>query len=252
MNNKKATDFILKAVLLSIAIIPLIYYYQIKEVPIKIFILGTGSWGIGVILKMIFHQLIIVPLQSKRKSTFLISVVNGILSGITELFAAFFIITLMKNKIEFDFNAIISFGLAIGSLEILIVVFSKNKNLFKGTSLEDSSKKTIEYFKKSTGIEYFIINFLLAIYERILALLLHISTRGLVFITIFTGSVLPIGIALLVFTIADGPLAFYYHVTGKLTTLKSVTELIFYFTVLTALSVFVFYSMYNPIKHLVL
>ena len=252
MNNKKATDFILKAILLSIAIIPLIYYYQIKEVPIKIFILGTGSWGIGVILKMVLHQLIIVPLQSKRKSTFLNSVVNGILSGITELFAAFFIITLMKNKIEFDFNAIISFGLAIGSLEILIVVFNKDKNIFKGTALENSSEKTLEYFRNSTGIEYFILNFLLTIYERILALLLHISTRGLVFVTIFTGSVVPIGIALLVFTITDGPLAFYYHITGKLTTRKGIAELIFYLTVLTALSVFVFYNMSNPIKYLVL
>ncbi len=245
MNESRTTDYLLKAVLLFIALIPLIYFNQIRSVPLKVFALGTGSWGLGLIFKILSHQLVVVRLQNKGLPKLLYSSINGFLSGFFELLAAYLIILLMKEKLAFDFNAIISFGLAIGSLEILIVVFNKNNNLFEGTALENSSKKTMEYFRNSTGIEYFILNFVLTIYERILALFLHISTRGLVFITIFTGNILPIGFALLVFTITDGPLVFYYHVTGKLTTRKGVVELITYLTILTIISVFVFYSMYS-------
>ena len=66
MKNKQLANYLLKVILVSIALIPLIYYNQIEEVPIKAFVLGTGSWGIGLIFKMISHQLIVVPLQSKN------------------------------------------------------------------------------------------------------------------------------------------------------------------------------------------
>jgi hypothetical protein len=78
MKNKQLANYLLKVILVSIALIPLIYYNQIEEVPIKTFVLGTGSWGIGLIFKMISHQLIVVPLQSKNQPILLISTITDL------------------------------------------------------------------------------------------------------------------------------------------------------------------------------
>lgn len=252
MNNKKLTDYLLKAILLSIALIPLIYFNQIKDVPFKAFILGTGSWGIGLIFKMISHQLLIVRLQNKGISKLLYSSINGFLSGFFELFAAYLIIIFMKEKFVFDFNAIISFGLAIGSFETIIVVFSKDNNLLKGTALAEQSKELDKYLKNTTGIQYYVYNLIFPIIERVMATLIHISTRGLVFISIITGSILPILIALIVFIIADGLLGFYYYITGKLTTRNGLINFFIYFTILTAFSTIAFIMLSQPYRDFVL
>jgi len=252
MKTKKIEDYTLKAILLLIAIIPLIYFNQIKSVPIKAFILGTGSWGFGCIFKIIAHQLVVVQLHKKNKPIFLTSIVNGILSGIFELLAAYAIILLMKHKFEFDYYAIISFGLAIGSFEILITSFSKGNDLFKGTSLEESSGKLVEYLENLQGVKHYVFNLLLPITERIMATFLHISTRGLVFITIITGSFIPILLALIVFIVVDGPLGYYYHISGKLATSKGYVQIHLYLFILTLLSTIVFFILFSPYKNFVL
>lgn len=252
MKYKKLEDYILKSILLLIAIVPLIYFNQIENVPIKAFILGTGSWGFGCIFKIITHQLIVVQLHKRNKPVFLTSIVNGILSGIFELLAAYAIIILMKHKFDFDYYAIICFGLAIGSFEIMITSFSKGNDLFKGTSLEESSGKLVEYLENLQGIKHYISNLLLPITERIMATFLHISTRGLVFVTIITGNVIPFLIALIVFLIADGPLGYYYHASGKLATSKGYKQIHLYLFILTIISTAVFFILIIPYKNIVL
>lgn len=158
MKNRKIENYILKAVLLLISIIPIIYFNQIENVPLKAFILGSGSWGFGVVFKIIAHQLIVIPLQNKNKSIILPSFINGFISGLFELFAAYFIIILTKDKFIFNYNAIISFGLAIGSLETIVVAFSKGNDILKGTSLEKSSEKLLEYLENLRGIKHYISN----------------------------------------------------------------------------------------------
>ena len=68
MKYKQLSNYSIKVILALIALLPLIYYNQIEAVPIKAFILGTGSWGIGLIFKMLAHQLIVVPLQYKKQT----------------------------------------------------------------------------------------------------------------------------------------------------------------------------------------
>ncbi len=252
MKNKKLEDYILKFILLLIAIVPLIYFNQIKSVPIKAFILGTGSWGFGCIFKIIAHQLIVVQLHNKNKPIFFTSIINGLLSGIFELFAAFAIILLMKHKFEFDYYAIICFGLAIGSFEIIITGFSKGNDLFKGTSLEESSGKLVEYLENLQGIKHYIFNLFLPITERIMATFLHISTRGLVFVTIITGSAIPLLVALIVFIIADGPLGYYYHLSGKLATSRGYMKIHLYLFILTIISTAAFFILIIPHKSVTL
>ena len=122
----------------------------------------------------------------------------------------------MKEKFLFDYNAIICFGLAIGSLETIIVASSKDNDLLKGTALETRSEKLVEYLYNLQGCKYYIFNIVFPIIERVMATFLHISTRGLVFITIITGCIIPTLIALVVFIIADGLLGYYYYLSGKL------------------------------------
>ena len=252
MKYKQLTNYLLKVILALIALLPLIYYNQIEAVPIKAFILGTGSWGIGLIFKMLSHQLIVVPLQYKKQPILFISIINGFLSGFFELFAAYLIIIFMKDKFLFDYNAIICFGLAIGSLETIIVATSKNNDLLKGTSLEKQSEKLDAYLNNLQGLKYFIFNLIFPVIERILATFLHISTRGLVFLTIITGSIIPILIALVVFVIADGLLGYYYYLSGKLTSSRGLVNLFIYLTILSIMSTAIFIFLINPHKDILL
>lgn len=252
MGNNKAEDFILKAILLLIAIIPIIYFNQIENVPLKAFILGTGSWGFGLIFKMIFHRFVVLQMQNKNKSLALTSVTNGLISGICELSAAYVIIWLMKDKFSFNYYAIIAFGLAIGSLESIIVAFNRENNLFKGTALEESSKKVLEFLHNLKGRKYYCFNIMLPIIERTMATFIHISTRGLVFITIITGNVIPFLIALFVFIIADGYLGYYYHLSGKLATGIGIIQIYLYLIVLTIISTIIFITLINPYKDIAL
>jgi hypothetical protein len=252
MKTKKTEDYILKAILLLIAFIPLIYFNQIKSVPIKAFILGTGSWGFGCIFKIIAHQLIVVPLQKKNKSIFLTSLTNGLLSGIFELAAAYIIILLMIEKFIFDFNAIICFGLAIGSFESIIVVFNKGNDLFKGTSLEESSGKLLEYLENLDGVKHYFFNLILPVLERVLATFIHIATRGLMFLTIITHSVIPLLIAFVAFIVADGILGYYYHISGRLATSKGYIQIHFYLFILTIIISAIFFNLIIPYKYITL
>ena len=252
MDKRVFTDYLKKAILLFLAVIPILYFNQIKGVPLKAFILGTGSWGIGVIFKMLSHQLFVVRLKNKKIPKLLYSAINGLLSGFFELFAAYLVIILTKDKFTFDFNAIISFGLAIGSLEAILVVFSKDNDLLKGTVLEKQSEELVEYVKNMQGINYYIFNLFFPIIERGLATFIHISTRGLVFLTIITGSIYPIVIALIVFIIADGILGFYYYITDKLSTKIGLVKFFIYLSILTLLSTITFMLLSQSHKDYVL
>ena len=251
MKDKKNIDYVVNVILLILAILPLIYFNQVESVPIKIFILGTGSWGFGNIFKVLAHQIITVRLHNKNKSVLLTSISNGLLSGFFELFAAYLLILLTINKFEYNYNAIICFGLAIGSFEIIVAVW-KGASLFKGTTLEKSIGKLEEYLETLHGIKYFFFNMILPIIERVIATFIHISTRGLVFITIITGNVLPFIIALIVFVIADGILGYYYHITGRLATSKGYIQIHLYLFILTAISTAIFFIWISPYKDIVL
>ena len=252
MKNKKSEDLLLKIVLFSIAIIPLVYFYKIENVPIKGFILGAGSWGFGNIFKILAHHFVVVPLQRKKKNVISISFINGFISGFFELLASYLLIILTISKYDYDYNSIICFGLAIGSLETIIVARSKGYDLLKGTSLEETSRKALEYLESVKGVNHYIFNLILPVVERIIATFLHISTRGLIFVTIITGNALPALIALLVFIIADGVLGYYYNISGKLATGRGYVQLHVYLFILALVNTIVFFILISPYKNVVL
>lgn len=252
MQKENSPDKLLKTLLIIIAILPLIYFNQIETVPIKAFLLGTGSWGFGLIFKMIFHQIIVIKIQNKNTSPVLSSFTNGFLSGLFELGAAAGIILLMENKFDFDYNAIISFGLAIGSLESLILAFTKGEELLKGTALESTTEKINEFVNNLSGIKYYVIEVVLPVFERILSMFLHISTRGLVFITLISQSILPFAVAMIVFIIADGFLGYYFNITRRLSSIKRIIQVYVLLFLLTLISTIIFFIWFNPFQNIVL
>jgi len=249
MNQRKQIDFLSKTTLIVIAIGPILYYNQIENVPLKAFILGTGSWGIGLIFKMITHQLIVVRLSDRSFPQIIVSFTNGFLSGLFELGATVAVILLVKDKFVFDYKAIISFGLAIGSFESLIVALNFNNNLMKGTALEKTTEAMERRLEKVKGIKLFIYQFIFPVAERILCIFLHISTRGLIFVSFLSKTIFPIPIALLVFIIADGILGYYFQISGKLLTDKGFAKLYVNLFILTAIVTTTFFILILPYKN---
>lgn len=252
MNHRKQIDILLKITLIVIAVVPVLYLNRFENVPFKAFILGTGSWGIGLIFKMIFHQIVVVQLDKHNASPILLSVINGFLSGLFELAAAVGIILLMESKFAFDYNAIISFGLAIGSFESLIVAFNSADNLLKGTALEKSSEAINRRLEKMQGKKQLVYHYFLPVLERVLATFIHISTRGLVFVALFGATLYPIAISLLVFIVADGFLGYYFNITGKLLTDKGYVQIYVYLFLLTVFVTSIFLLLAEPYKNMVL
>jgi hypothetical protein len=235
-------EIISKILLVVIAVLPIYYFHIIKDVPIKAFIFGAGSWGIGSIFKIFAHQLVVKKLSDKKVNNLIISFTNGFISGLGELAGAFLIILLVISlkKFTFTFDSILAFGIGIGSLETLLVVYKNASALLKGTSLEKSVIKFEEAFKKIEMNNRYITIYI-PILERILATFLHISTRGLVFITILSQNIFPTIIALTVFIIADGFLGYNYLINNKLLTPKGLNTFYFYLFILTFFSVTIFF-----------
>jgi hypothetical protein len=252
MNHRKQIVILLNTTLIIIAVAPILYLNQIENVPFKAFILGTGSWGIGLIMKMIAHQLVVVQLHRHNASLQLVSVVNGFLSGLFELSAAVGIILIMKNTFVFDYKSIISFGLAIGSFESLIVAFNSSDKLLNGTALEKTTKEISQRIENMTGTKQLMYSYFYPILERILSTFIHISTRGLVFVAIFGMTLFPIVIAIVVFIVADGLLGYYFNVSGKLLTDKGFFQFYKYLLVLTVFVTGVFLILISPFKEVVL
>jgi hypothetical protein len=252
MDSRRQIVILLKSTLIIIAVAPVFYLNQIENVPFKAFILGTGSWGIGLILKMIAHQLVVVQLDKRNASQLLVSAINGFLSGLFELSAAVGIIYLMKDKFDFDYASIVGFGLAIGSLESLIVAFNSGNSLLKGTALEKTSEEISQRQENMTGTKQLVYHYFFPVLERVLSTFIHIATRGLVFVAFFGITLLPIVIALVVFIAADGLLGYYFNISGKLLTDKGFVQLYVYLFLLTVFVTSIFLLHIAPFKNVVL
>jgi len=103
---------------------------------------------------------------------------------------------------ELTFVELIGFGLAAGSVEAIILPFMKNP--LEGTPLEAHAEETGKKASENMAIQW------LGVVERVLASLVHTATRGLTYISYFTGNLVPLAIALVGFASIDGR-AYYAH-----------------------------------------
>ncbi len=246
MHRKDTSHILQKVFLTGVAVLPLFWLNRFEGVPFRVFILGTGSWGIGVMLKMIFHPLVIVPLQKRGTGVLPLSLANGVISGIFELSASAVILLLMKEKVVFDLQAVVAFGTAIGSMEALVVVFSSGDRLLEGTVLEEQARQVNNMLQNLRGRDRYVYNLFYPVLERVLAIFLHISTRGMVFVSLLTRDPLPFLAALIIFLTADGFLGTRYFLEGRLSTPKGIRLFYLYMGLLTAASMLIFMEMIRP------
>jgi hypothetical protein len=187
---------------IAVGIVPLIILERCYGVPRKL-MLGYGflAWIVGVTgLKMPLYHFFVVPVLHRLLSPAWLGVVQGVISAATELgAAALFFLFVVPNL---SFTELIGFGCAAGSLEAIIL--PAIPTAFRGTPLKGHAAKVLATQGTSMLMPW------LDVLERALASVVHLSTRGLVYVGMKTASAIPIVIAVGTFAAIDG-VVYYGH-----------------------------------------
>jgi hypothetical protein len=183
-------------------------------VPFDVFLYGSGSWGIGGILKMIAYHGIVRRMPHEGRSLWRVSLANGLVSGISELGASLLVFSLVAPMSLPD---LVAFGVGIGAIEAILVV---RGNPLVGTELEGASRTFQQRLAELPAWRRFVHGDLASTLERWVATGLHVGTRGLVYVGYRTGSALPVLGALGVFLLVDG-MGYRWIYSGALEDLRT-------------------------------
>ncbi len=196
------------------------YLHLAKGVASDFFIYGSGSWGFGCILKMVLYHGIIGRLRHESSGMLKVSALNGLFSGVTELGVALVFFALLP---PLSFWELVAFGVGVGSIEALLVATSQD--VFKGTSLEPASRDFEAVLSRLTGSRRLVYGHLLPFAERLIAGVIHVGTRGLVYVTRHTLHPMPLLLAMAAFFLVDGVLGYRLFSEGKLNDLGVLNRL---------------------------
>ncbi len=199
--TKTLTKYFPNAASVAIGLIPILILVLWFDVSRKIIGKGAIAYAVGTVaLKLPLYHLVVVKFVHQKFSHKWIAVIQGIVSAFSELGAAlFFFIFVVK---ELTFAELIGFGVAAGSIEAIILPFMKNP--LEGTPLQQHSDETIKKSEENQVVQW------MGVLERILASIVHIASRGLVYISYVTGNIVPIIIGLSGFALIDGR-AYFAH-----------------------------------------
>jgi hypothetical protein len=167
-----------------VGVIPVVILILYFDVPRKL-ILGWGilSWIIGVAcLKMPIYHLFVVKFLHKRLSNKWLGITQGLISAFSELGSAL--------------PQLIGFGVAAGAVESIVLPFIGNPLI--GTPLEENTVNMEQKVSSDLSMQW------MAVIERVIAMVIHISSRGLIYVSIIKFSILPGLIAVLTFAAVDG------------------------------------------------
>lgn len=189
----------------AVALLPFAYFLFIQHVPLKYFVFGSGSWGVGCLFKMLFYHLGIRKLDPARLSSTVIGLINGTSSGVCELGAALLAFLYLGPMTLLQ---VISFGVGIGSFEAWIV--GSIPNLLQGTAVEGRVGQMEAFIKGLPAGQRFIHEAVYPVLERIVATAGHVGSRALLFVTFVTANPIPAIGGLAFFVIADGLIAYRF------------------------------------------
>jgi hypothetical protein len=233
--NSKRTAMIAKVGCLVVGAAPVLYIYFAHDIRLKYFVFGSGSWGFGVLLKMLFHATVMKRFTKEQLATQRVAFLSGFVSGLTELGLAIVFLAFLG---ELTFWQVMAFGAGIGAVEAWVV--ATTPNLLKGTVLEEGVQSLESAIAALPTTQRLLWEGIVPISERILALAVHITTRGLVYITCRTLNVVPALLALSVFVLADGIIGFWVLVQPGSDRIRRLAQFYFWFTVIAAVSAAVF------------
>lgn len=187
---------------LAVGILPIWVLESRFDVPRKI-IVGYGflAYIVGVtLIKMPLHRFVVERVLRPRLSHPALAATQGALSGISELSAAaaFFVYVIPEPS----YWQLVGFGVGAGAVEAIMLPFVSNP--FKGTGLGDHADEVFRVSSKNRAVQW------LSVLERMWAMLLHVSTRGLVYLSVAGHNPVPACVALAAFGLVDGS-AYYWH-----------------------------------------
>lgn len=223
----------------AIGIIPVFILVNYFDVSRKL-IIGWGvlSYIAGVaVLKIPLYHYFVVKILHKKLSNQWLSIVHGLVSAISELGSAFLFFVFVIP--ELTLIQLIGFGTSAGAVEAIIIPFMQNP--LKGTPLEDHASDVIQ--KSSTN---YLIPWLSAL-ERLLALLPHIATRGLVYISFISGNIIPAILAVGTFAVIDGRVYIGHLEKWPFDSVQVLTKIYIYLAVIGIFQTFLFAYCYSKI-----
>jgi hypothetical protein len=226
--------------MLSLGIGVTIYLMQGLDLPRDIIGYGALSYALGAVgFKGLIYAGLVVPVLHKHLSTAWLATAQGFISALSELGAAalFFLFVIS----ELSLPELIGFGATAGIVEALVVPLMSigGINIPSGTPVE---KKAAEQWRDLGATPLAVMVF--PILERGLTLVLHTSSRALVYAAIVLGNVVPALLAISLFATVDG-LA-YYALLKKWKVLSFAVAIKFYTLVAIAAGILslVFWSLH--------
>jgi|Deesub1362B_J571_1020462.scaffolds.fasta_scaffold03388_2 hypothetical protein len=216
------------------------FHYQ-KNVSSDYFIYGSGSWGIACIVKMFLYHGVVQYVHRRKRSIEFISVLNGLFSGITELGAASIFFWFLPKM---NFWQVVAFGTGIGTIEAIVAVSISDP--LKGTALEKGTNKIQALLQNLPGKQKFFFTLFLPWSERMIAGILHIGTRGLVYVSISQHKLLPFGLALAIFILVDGVIVYRMLFAGKLKTPRDLSKMYLALLLLSMIALISFLLFWHP------
>ncbi|MBM2815388.1 MAG: hypothetical protein HW421_2150 [Ignavibacteria bacterium] len=195
------TKHLPSAASVAVGIVPLIILIFWFDVSRKIIGKGAFAYAVGAVgIKLPLYHLLVVKVLHKNLSNRWLAVSQGFISALSELGATlYFFIYIVP---ELTFTELIGFGIVAGSVEAFILPFMKNP--LQGTPLESHAGETNYKSSGNLRIQW------LGVVERVLASLIHTTTRGLLYISFSTGNLIPGTLAVVAFSSIDGR-AYYAH-----------------------------------------
>lgn len=112
---------------------------------------------------------------------------------------------------------VVAFGVGIGAIEAFVVATTSNP--LKGTAVEKPAAELEARVAELSGRRRFVYGYLLPFVERLIATVIHVGTRSLVYVSYRSANPLLFGVALLAFVLADGVIGYRLLHQGRLSEL---------------------------------
>jgi hypothetical protein len=149
---------------------------------------------------MPLYRYVVVKLLHPRLSAVNLAMAQGLVSALSELGAAFLFFIFVVT--DLPVVHLLGFGAAAGAIEAIMLPFIKNP--LRGTPVGDHATDVLEKSTGNPAVQW------LAVLERLLAMVIHIASRALVFIGIQRIDVIPVFLAVITFGAVDGTGYFGY------------------------------------------
>lgn len=191
------------------------YLHSAKGAPLKCFIYGSGSWGFGCILKLALYHGVVRRLPHDPSRILGTAALNGLVSGVTELGVALIFFAYLP---VLTFWEVVAFGVGIGTIEAFVIATTSNP--LEGTALEKAAEDLEATVARLSGGRRLAYGYVLPLVERLIAAVIHVGTRGLVYVGYHSSMLWPFVVALTAFLFADGVIGYRLTYEGRLTDLR--------------------------------